>query len=186
MTNPNRLYEVEHLCDWCGEPFWGGRDRECCHPNCYSRRWRARKALGADATLENTCRELLARKSAGSQAYSKLLPMLFRIAAAELRKRGWDPFELLFTVPEEPATVDAHAGGAVEGTRPARRRWLHPPDEELVKLESLIRERLANGRPVDWHVGRREVVLRLLKDGNGDRAPGSEDLQSRTGGFRRE
>ena len=83
--------------------------------------------------------------------------------AVELRKRGWDPIELLLSAPDEPASPGDVAAGGIEGAAPARRRWLHAPEEELALLETRIAERAERGKASPWHVERRSQLLRLLK-----------------------
>src|SRR5438105_57742 len=112
MHQPSRLYDIERTCEECGERFWGTARASCCSPSCYSRRWRARRAKARVLGLAELCREVLHRSEKGSAGWSKLLPRLFRQAAVELRKLGWDPFELLLTIPHEPASDhDSSSGG---------------------------------------------------------------------------
>lgn len=163
MQHPNRLYDVERICEECGERFWGSPRASCCSPGCYSRRWRARKAKARVVELADICTEVLERGGKGSASWSKLLPRLFRQAAVELRKLGWDPFELLLSVPREPATDGDIAPGGIAGSAPGRRRWLHPPDVELELLTLLIAQRSATGRSVDWHLRRVETLKQILE-----------------------
>jgi hypothetical protein len=105
---------------------------------------------------------VMMRRASGSASYSKLLPRLFRATAAELRKRGWDPFELLMSMPDDPATASDTAPGGIEleGTR--RRKWLHPPEQELKILEETIAQREEEGFSTTWHCARAEKLRELL------------------------
>ena len=154
----------ERVCEACGERFWSVVDALYCSKPCRQRSWRARKTwVGlADKDLPNLCSEVVARGERGGASYSKLLPRLFRATAAELRKRGWDPIELLMTRPDEPASEEDTAPGGIEGEPPERRRWLFPPEVELEKLEAVIKERLARGASVAWHLERREQISEFL------------------------
>ena len=156
--------QSERICDACGESFWGTEAALYCSKPCRQRSYRARQAwmgLGT-AELPALCAEITARGERGGASYSKLLPRLFRAAAAELRKRGWDPIELLMTRPDEPASEKDTAPGGIEGKPPERRRWLFPPEAELEKLEAIIKERLSRGLSVAWHLERREQITEYL------------------------
>lgn len=163
-TSATRLYEDERICAECGEPFWGSARAACCKSACYSRRWRARTAKSHSVSLAEVCQEVLLRRDAGSHAYSKLLPRLFRQAAVELRRRGWDPIELLLGIPDEPATPDDLAPGGVTRTGRARRRWLHAPEKEVELILERMAQRKAAGKPVEWHIRRLETLTRLLQE----------------------
>ena len=160
------LSETEHTCEQCGEFFWSSARARFCSQPCRLRHWRARQPLRigpADPTLLGLCAEVLKRgKSDGSDSAAKLLPRLFRAVAAELRKRGWDPIELLMTTPTEPATNRDTAPGGIAGAPPERRKWLYPPEVELEKLEALITARLAKSESVEWHLERREQLSEYL------------------------
>lgn len=163
MQQPTRLYDVERICEECGERFWGSARASCCSPACYSRRWRVRKARARIVGLADICSEVLKRGEKGSASWSKLLPRLFRQTTVELRKLGWDPFELLLSVPNEPATDSDFSPGGISGAAPGRRRWLHPPDVELELLTTLIVQRRASGRSVDWHLRRAETLRQIIE-----------------------
>lgn len=164
LTSSARLYDDERFCEECGEAFWGGPRAKCCSPGCYARRWRAKKARAQSVSLAEVCEEVLRRRDAGSHAYSKLLPRLFRQAAVELRRRGWDPIELLLTTPLEPATPDDIAPGGVTRRGETRRRWLHPPELESELLRKEIAKRKAAGKSIAWHLGRLETLTRVLRE----------------------
>lgn len=66
------------------------------------------------------------------------------------------------TRPDEPASEEDTAPGGIEGEPPERRRWLFPPEVELDKLEAIIKERLARGVSVAWHLERREQISEYL------------------------
>lgn len=114
-------------------------------------------------TLAELCAEVLRRKESGSQAFTKLLPRLFRQAAVELRRRGWNPFELLMSLPDEPSTPEDMAPGGVTTTNGTRRRWLHTPEKELELLTEVIARRIASGKSIAWHKRRAETLLGLLQ-----------------------
>ena len=115
-----------------------------------------------EAGLPGLCAEVVQRGKLGGASYSKLLPRLFRATAAELRKRGWDPIELLISRPDEPASEPDDAPGGIEGVSPQRRRWLYPPEVELEKLDAMIAERLKRGAGVTWFVERRAQIAEYL------------------------
>ena len=102
-----------------------------------------------------------------SAAYSKLLIRLLRLVAADLRKRGWDPVELLQGTPDDPITGNDDAPGGIEGEPPSRTKWLHSPALELELLEETIerRERTHGPGRSDWHEARRADLLTKLKGG---------------------
>jgi len=102
------------------------------------------------------------RRAVGSASYSKLLPRLFRATAAELRKRGWDPIELLLTIPDDPATASDSAPGGIESDGTQRRKWLHPPEQELKLLEETIAHREEEGFSTIWHRERAQKLRELL------------------------
>lgn len=165
-----RLYQVTRSCVECGEPFWGAaRSRFCCQ-RCRKRRWRAIQTR-TPLELAELCAEVVRRNEAGSEAYSKLLPRLFRIVGAELRRREWDPIELLLTIPDEPGPAQERAADDMDEARPVR-RWLRPPDAELAEIERLIGERERDGLATDWHQHRREQLLRFL-----ERAPAAREVK---------
>jgi hypothetical protein len=157
-------FQSERVCDACGEKFWGTEAALFCSKPCRQRSWRARQAwLGLrEADLPGLCAEVSARGKLGGASYGKLLPRLFRATAAELRKRGWDPIELLMNRPDEPAVDSDDAPGGMEGTPPARRRWLFPPEVELEKLEAVIAERLKRDASVTWYLERRAQIAEYL------------------------
>jgi hypothetical protein len=156
--------QSERVCEDCAEKFWGTEAARYCSKPCRQRGWRARKTwLGLrSADLPGLCAEVHARGQLGGASYSKLLPRLFRTTAAELRRRGWEPIELLMSKPDDPAAEADTAPGGVEGTSPQRRRWLYPPEVELEKLEALITARLERGQSVDWYLERREQITEYL------------------------
>jgi hypothetical protein len=92
-----------------------------------------------------------------------LLPRVFRLVAAELQRRGWDPIVLLLSHPEEPATTEDSAPGGIEGSAPHRRRWLFTPAEEIEKLTAEIDARAARGCTSPWHRRRRQYLRAHLK-----------------------
>jgi hypothetical protein len=154
-------YKVERVCEECGERFWSTGAR-VCSVACRSRQWRKNRAKDRSVTLADICKEVMMRRASGSASYSKLLPRLFRATAVELSKRGWDPVELLMSMPADPATAaDSAPGGiALEGAQ--RRKWLHPPEEELKLLEDKIAERGENGDSTIWHRERAQKLRELL------------------------
>jgi hypothetical protein len=101
---------------------------------------------------------VLERVAKSSESYAKLLPLLFRATAAELRRKGWDPLELLHSMPDDPVSSD---DAGPEGTIPAR-KWLYPPEEEIKKLEQVIVARAREGRSYAWHYTRRATLLAIL------------------------
>ncbi|MDB4989832.1 MAG: hypothetical protein JWN04_5010 [Myxococcaceae bacterium] len=158
----NALCQHERTCQQCGEPFWGGARENFCSASCRARRWRAAQAARRSIELAELCEEILRRRTDGSASYSKLLPRALRAVATELRKRGWDPIELLLTHPRDPATLKDEAPGGFEGDAPERRRWLYPPERELDLLNQTLRERIERGLSVRWHLERQELLLRVL------------------------
>jgi hypothetical protein len=158
-----RLYEDQRHCEECGEPFWGSSGAACCSPACYAKRLRAKKARTSILSLADVCSEVLARRESGSHSYSKLLPRLFRQAAVELRRRGWDPIELLLSVPDEPACPGDMAPGGITCRDAVRRRWLHPPDREIQILLERIALRKAAGKSVEWHERRVALLVRVVQ-----------------------
>lgn len=163
QTETTRFYEAECFCEECGETFWGSPGATCCSKACESRRYRAKKAKSRAVTLMELCTEALRRREAGSEAYSKLLPRLFRQAAVELRRRGWNPFELLMSLPDEPSTAEDSAPGGITVTNGKRRRWLHAPERELELLVERIEMRVAAGKSVAWHRERAQLVIEHLE-----------------------
>ncbi len=164
MSDGQRLYENERLCEECGEAFWGTAGAQCCSASCRSKRWRAKKAKARCVDLAEICEEVLRRRNESSAAYSKLLPRLFRQVSVELRRRGWDPIELLISAPEQPAAEVDGAPGGVEGVSPDRRRWLHPPEREIELLDQAISQRASSGHSTEWHRHRRTQLARLLQE----------------------
>lgn len=165
QTETTRIYEAECFCEECGETFWDSPGARCCSKACYSRRYRAKKAKSGAVSLMELCTEMLRRRDAGSEAYSKLLPRLFRQAAVELRRRGWNPFELLLSLPDEPSTPADTAPGGITITNGKRRRWLHAPEDELEILVTRIEQRTAAGKSVAWHRQRAALLVQLLEGG---------------------
>lgn len=158
-----RYYEEERVCEECGERFWGTTKANFCGAACRCRTWRKQRSMMGAVNVAALCAEVLRRRS-GAQPYSKLYPRLFRALAAELRKSGWDPIELLMTLPDEPATDgDTDAPGGMEGAAPTRRRWLHPPDMEIEMLTARIRERTEQGRSTVWHEERIKQLRQVLE-----------------------
>lgn len=156
-----RYLEQERTCEECGERFWSARARYCSK-KCSYRRWRTeRHSLFAKDILA-ICRDMILRADAGSDSWSKLLPRLLRATGAELRRRGMDPFSVLMSSPDEPVNEGEDAPGGIEGEPPKRTRWLHPPDEELKKLEAEIVKREASGHSAQWHRERRVTLLRYM------------------------
>ena len=168
VTDDIRLCEYECFCEECGERFWAGSPNAAtCCSSCRSRRWRAKQARIAGNDLAGLCTEVVARHAEGSAAYSKMLPRLLRQTAVELRRRGWDPLELILSVPDQPATADDDAPGGFEGAWPNRRKWLHPPDKELEIINKRIAEMAALGRRAPWHTKRRAILVRRLQGEEG-------------------
>jgi hypothetical protein len=97
-----------------------------------------------------------------AQSSGRLLARLFRACAAELRRRGLDPIELLMSVPDDPASDADTAPGGIRGAAPTRRKWLYPPEVELEKLDEVIAKRLERGHSVAWHEERREQLAEYL------------------------
>jgi hypothetical protein len=168
-------YKVERACEECGERFWSTGAR-VCSVACRSRQWRKHRAKERSVTLADICKEAMMRRASGSASYSKLLPRLFRATAAELRMRGWDPFELLMSMPDDPATNSDKAPGGIERNGVHRRKWLHPPDQELKLLEEKIAERSERGLSTTWHNERAQKLRALLES----RAPKRKAAPVRT------
>jgi hypothetical protein len=157
--------QIERVCDACGEKFWGTEAALYCSKPCRQRSWRARQTWTGlrEVGLPGLCAEVVERGSKlGGASYSKLLPRLFRATAAELRKRGWDPIELLINRPEDPASESDAALGEMEGASPPRRRWHYPPEVELERLDAMIAERLKRGAGVTWFLERRAQIAEYL------------------------
>jgi hypothetical protein len=156
----------ERRCDCCGEAFWGTARARYCGKGCRQRAHRAKQPYGLGATeLAELCRQLAdAKREDGASSPRKLLPRLFRAAAAELRKQGWDPIELLLSQPDEPVSDDDTAPGGIEGESGNRRMWLFPPEEELRRLEEQILERKLEGAGVGWYERRRDQLQRYLNE----------------------
>lgn len=167
-------FESERVCEACAEKFWGTEAALYCSKPCRQRSWRARQTwMGLrEAGLPGLCAEVLERGKLGGASYSKLLPRLFRATAAELRKRGWDPIELLISRPDEPASESDASLGGIEGVSPQRRRWLYPPEVELEKLDAMIAERLKRGAGVTWFVERRAQIAAYLAARDADALAG--------------
>lgn len=163
-SSATRLFEDEHLCDECGEPFWGGARARFCSGRCRSRGWRAKMSKARAVTLAEVCRAILERIDAESDAYSKLLPRLFRQAAVELSRRGWDPLQLVLSIPDEPATETDIAPGGVTRRGGSRRRWLHAPEDECELLRTRIEQRVGAGKSIAWHLRRLETLDRVLEE----------------------
>jgi len=156
-------FQTERQCEECAEHFWGTEAARFCSKSCRQRAWRAgRPSLLRRGELADLCREVMHRAELQSGAASKLLPRLFRAVARELRSRGWDPIELLMSMPDEPASASDTAPGGIRGEPPTRRRWLYPPEVELEKLDALIAARLKRGDSVGWHLERREQIAEYL------------------------
>ena len=172
MSTSELFSRAERFCDQCGEVFWGAERAKFCSQPCRLRSWRARQSSRALLPLHVELCQDVVRRHQGSDwgAASKLLPRLFRALAAELRKRGWDPIELLMSMPDEPASESDRAPGGMSGKPPARRKWLYPPEAELEKLEALISARLLHGEDVGWHLERREQLTEYLVIRNADAA----------------
>jgi hypothetical protein len=145
------LSKVTRTCLCCGDTFWGTRRANFCSSSCRGRHRRMQRATHGAPVLAAACEELLQRRAAGSASYSKLLPRIFRAAAAELTRGGWEPLELLITRPDDPAGADDTSPGGVEGEGRQRRKWLYPPDEEVLILQSVIRTRQQRGQSVGWY-----------------------------------
>lgn len=155
-------YKVERGCEECGQNFWGTRRARVCSESCRGRLWRKQRSWTQSVELADLCKEVLMRRTNGSASWSKLLPRLFRATAAELRRRGWDPIELLLGMPDEPVNSDEKSIGGIEGEAPHRRMWLHPPERELELLETSIADRGGEGFSTEWHLARREQLQRVL------------------------
>ena len=156
-------FQSERTCEECAERFWGTEAARFCSKPCRQRAWRANRSNPlADSDLAGVCRDLLGRAQGTGGLPGKILPRLFRAAARELRLRGWDPIELLMSLPDEPASETDRAPGGMSGKPPARRKWLYPPEAELEKLEALIAARLLHGEDVGWHLERREQLVEYL------------------------
>lgn len=165
------LYQVTRSCEECGESFWGtARARFCCQ-RCRKRRWRAVQTR-TPLELAELCTAILDRSQAGSDAYGKLLPRLFRVVAAELRRREWDAIELLLSIPDEPAPAPSDDHSDNSGAARTVRRWLRPPDSELAEIEGLIKERESAGLSVEWHLHRRQQLQRFV-----ERAPALREVK---------
>jgi hypothetical protein len=154
----------ERQCEECGEPFWGSERARLCSDSCRRRSWRARAANAALGELLATIDEIAARRDLGSQAFGKLLPRLFRLTAAELRRRGWEPLALLRSMPDEPAHPTDSAPGGIEGTAPTRRKWLHTPEREIELLDEEIQRRQRAHHSAAWHYERRSLLAKQVID----------------------
>lgn len=163
-------YKVERACEECGERFWGTRRARVCSESCRGRLWRKQKSWRESVQLADLCKEILMRRNSSSASWSKLLPRLFRATAAELRRRGWDPLELLMGMPDEPVNDDDSAPGGIEGQAPHRRMWLHPPERELEIVELAIAQRAREGAALTWHEERRKQLLHILAARSAKRA----------------
>jgi hypothetical protein len=157
-------FKVERTCEECGEQFWGTAGARCCSGACRGRRWRAEQSKTVrSAELEELCKAVARRPTLGAESYSKLLPRLFRAVAADLRKRGWDPIELLMGIPDEPVSESDQSPGGIELEGDKRRMWLHPPERELELLAKSIRDREDEGLSIEWHTARRQQLVTLLE-----------------------
>lgn len=161
-TRMGKFYEHERSCDECGNPFWGTARARYCSAVCRVRHWRAVNAHGPAISVSTICIEILARQQDGGGSYSKLLPRFFRGIARDLRARGWDPIQLLLATPDEPVTASDDAPGGIEGSAPNRRRWLHPPEREIILLDEAIALRLESKRSIEWHLARRQQLQAAL------------------------
>lgn len=164
MPGPSVLHE--RACQQCGERFWGGARARYCSSSCRQQSYRARQPYGLGPT---ELRDLCARMAGATRddelsSPRKLLPRLFRAVARELRAAGWDPIELLLTMPDAPVSEDDSAPGGIHGEAPARRKWLLSPEDELRRLDEQISQRLAEGSGVAWHMQRRKQILRVLAE----------------------
>lgn len=156
-------FKASLTCDECGERFWGMERARYCSSACRQRGYRARKP-GLGPELGDVCREVVERLEDRYRGVpSKLLPRLFRATAAELRRRGWDPIELLMGMPQDPVTQSDASPGGIEHYGSRKRKWLHPPEVELQKLEAAIALREEERLSTEWHRERREKLLRLLE-----------------------
>ncbi len=164
-----RYFEEERICEECGERFWGTVKANFCGVSCRCRAWRKQRSMVGGAQVAELCAQVLERRT-GAGASSKLYPRLFRALAAELRKSGWDPIELLMTRPDEPASDEDIAPGGFEGKAPERRRWLHAPEREVELLAQDIQTRSAEGRSVTWHQ-KRHAQLQAVLAARGTGAP---------------
>ena len=155
----------ERRCEWCGERFWGTARAVYCSKSCRQRAYRAKQPYGlGPSELSGLCAHMLSGEGrVGRSSPRKLVPRLFRAAAKELRKQGWDPIELLLSEPDDPASDDDTAPGGIEGEVPKRRKWLYPPEVELAKIEAQIIQRRLEGSGVGWYERRRDQLVRLLE-----------------------
>ncbi len=156
-------YAQEYRCEECGEQFWAARTSQFCSSGCRGRAWRKRRGRGGAPDLADLCEEFLGRRAVGSRTYSKLYPQMLRAVAAELRTRGWDPISLLLSHPDDPSHPEDTAPGGIEkGAGVRRRKWLHPPEQEIDLLLEAIEMRRQDNRSVAWHVDRLEVLKKWL------------------------
>ena len=165
-------FKVERICDECGAPFWGTRRARFGSAKC--RRRAFRKKLFAVSTDQRTelaaaMSEVVARVAA-SQPYAKLLPRAFRMMAAELRRRGTDPLELLYIWHDDPVSEHDEAPGGIEVAGAIRRKWLYSPEAELRLLDAEIAQRAANSHASPWHIARRDRLRALLATQLGEAA----------------
>jgi hypothetical protein len=156
------LSKVIRVCAWCGGTFWGSARARFDSSSCRGRYRRANLAHRGAPVLAAACQEILDRRDACSASYSKLIPRVFRAAAAELQRRGWDPIELLISHPDDPAADPDTAPGGIEGEGMQRRKWLYPPEEEALKLRGAIRMRSKKGQSVAWHQARLQTLEKAL------------------------
>lgn len=156
-------FKAERTCEECGERFWGTAKARVCSDSCRGRLWRKQRSFRESVRLADLFKDFLDRRKAGDASWSKLLPRIFRATAAELRRRGWDPFELLLSMPDEPVSDSDKSPGGIEGEAPRRRMWLHPPEREIKMLEAAVAQRLKEGLSIKWHCERREVLDRILR-----------------------
>lgn len=162
----NRLhFHDERQCQQCGERFWGISRALYCSSSCRQQAYRARQPFGMGTTeLRDLCARMVdAERGDGASTPRKLLPRLFRAVARELRVQGWDPIELLLTMPDDPVSADDTAPGGVEGEAPARRKWLLSPEEELRRVDEQIAIRRLDGGGIAWYERRRAQLLQVLE-----------------------
>lgn len=167
---PTSFFQDLRTCEECGEKLWGSATQMFCSKECRQRSFRARKAWhNGHVDLVQVCAMIAGKRDVLSSHPGKLLPRLFRMTAVELRKRGWDPIELLMSIPDDPVHDEGEGEPVTTKDGTTRRRWHHPPEVEIEKLEARILERKKRGDGTEWYEKRRAQLVRYLEQRDGKR-----------------